>query len=172
VREYGRKGSVSSLTKRLILIRHAHRDTEEASRDNGLSDKGRQQVKRLVKYLKTGLEGEKGFRCLSSPKKRCRETVEPIEESFRVEVEIDERLGETGPIEGRDEVISRLEAWIDEWKYQGPELLVACSHGDIIPILVERLTGARIGIKKCGLVEIESLGGECFLTGLVQKPGA
>jgi broad specificity phosphatase PhoE len=87
------------------------------------------------------------------------------------ELEIDGRLTETGPIERQEELLARLGEFMDEWKYQGPDLLVACSHGDIIPVLVERLTGARIGIKKCGVVEIEFFAGDCYLTGLVQKPG-
>ena len=157
------------MEKRLILIRHAHRDTEVASKDNGLSEKGEQQVKRMLRYFEERIEGETRF--LSSPKKRCRETLGPLAERHGNAIEIDGRLIETGPIERQEEVQARLGEFIDEWKYSGPETLVACSHGDIIPVLVERLTGARIGIKKCGVVEIELFAGECYLTGLVQKPG-
>ena len=157
------------MDKRLILIRHAHRDTEAPSRDNGLSEKGEQQVKRMLRYFEKQIEGEVRF--LSSPKKRCRETLGPLAERHGLDLEIDGRLTETGPIERQEEVSTRLGEFIDEWKYQGPDVLVVCSHGDIIPVLVERLTGARIGIKKCGVVEIEYFAGECHLTGLVQKPG-
>jgi broad specificity phosphatase PhoE len=157
------------MEKRLILIRHAHRDTEVPSKDNGLSEKGEQQVKRLLRYFEKRIEGEVRF--LSSPKKRCRETLGPLVVRYGGELEIDGRLTETGPIERQEELLARLGEFMDEWKYQGPDLLVACSHGDIIPVLVERLTGARIGIKKCGVVEIEFFAGDCYLTGLVQKPG-
>ncbi len=157
------------MDKRLILIRHAHRDTEVPSRDNGLSEKGEQQVKRMLRYFEKQIEGEVRF--LSSPKKRCRETLGPLAERHGLDLEIDGRLTETGPIERQEEVSARLGEFIDEWKYQGSDVLVVCSHGDIIPVLVERLTGARIGIKKCGVVEIEYFAGECHLTGLVQKPG-
>jgi broad specificity phosphatase PhoE len=161
---------MKSIDKKLFLIRHAHRDTETPSRDNGLSEKGLSQVKRLVPFLADRVEGD--IRCLSSPKKRCRETLEPVAESCGVRLEIDERLGEAGPFERKDEVLARLDSFISEWQEEGAEILLACSHGDIIPLLVERLTGARIGIKKCGVVEIDLFAGECFLMGLVQKPGS
>ena len=123
----------------------------------------------MLRFFEKRLEGD--LRFLSSPKKRCRETLGPLAERYGGALEIEERLTETGPIERKEEVLARLGEFIDEWKYRGPDVLVACSHGDIIPILVERLTGARIGIKKCGVVEIEWFAGESYLTGLVQKPG-
>lgn len=65
-----------------ILIRHAHRDTADRAQDNGLSKKGREQAKRLRKYFEERFpEGEGDLVLVTSPKKRCVETIEPIAES-------------------------------------------------------------------------------------------
>ena len=158
------------MKRHLILIRPAHRESDVPSRDNGLSEKGQAQVKRLVSYLSDRIDG-KSARYLSSPKKRCLETLGPIAKEMNAELEVDERLTETSPIETHSQLISRMDEFCDEWRYQGGELTVICSHGDYIPMMVERLTGARIGLKKAGVVEIETLGSDCFLMSLVQKVG-
>jgi broad specificity phosphatase PhoE len=154
--------------KRLLLVRHAHRNTDEPSRDNGLSEKGHEQVERLVRYFQEQLKDEK-IQFFTSPKKRCRETLGPIAKTLKGDIEVDDRITETGPIENQSELRSRLESFFDEWLYEGTDVTVVCSHGDIIPVVVERLTGARIGIKKAGVVEIEAIGRDCFLMGLLQK---
>jgi 2,3-bisphosphoglycerate-dependent phosphoglycerate mutase len=146
--------------RRLILIRHAHRDTEIHTLDNGLSEKGLKQVKQVVKFAQTrDLEGAV---FLSSPKKRCVETITPVADQFGIKVQIEKALGEGGPI-------AQLDAFLDRWKYEGPELTVVSSHGDVIPMIVQKLTGGLISIKKAGWCEIELTGRECYLTLLVQK---
>ncbi|NDG83749.1 MAG: histidine phosphatase family protein [Proteobacteria bacterium] len=160
------------MSKTLILIRHAHRDTEDPARDNGLSDKGREQVKRLVEYVHRYLEkehaGEKAH-FLSSPKKRCRETLEPIAAAEKREIKVDPRLSEYSPIESHRDFEERMESFIDDWKYEGHTLTVACSHGDWIPVCIQKLSGARIGLKKAGIVMLRVEAGEVFLTQLIQK---
>ncbi len=165
------------MSKTLILIRHAHRDSSDPSLDNGLSEKGRDQVERLVEFLhrflhrdlKRELEDAKPV-FLSSPKKRCRETLGPVAAREHREIEVDPRLSEVSPIESAHDFEERVSGFIDDWKYDGAPLTIACSHGDWIPVLVQRLTGARIGIRKSGVVVLESVGGEIFLTNLIQKP--
>ena len=146
--------------KRLIFIRHAHRDTEIHSRDNGLSDKGKKQVRQVVRFSQNR-ELEDGL-FLSSPKVRCVETITPVAESLRSEIQIDARLGEGG-------TSADLVSFVDWWKYEAPDLTIACSHGDVIPMLVEKITGGMISIKKAGWCEIELVGREAYLTWLVQK---
>jgi len=146
--------------KRLIFIRHAHRDTEIHSRDNGLSDKGKKQVKQVVRFSQTRELGDALF--ISSPKVRCVETLSPVAEEFKSEIVIDPRLGEGG-------TSADLVSFIDWWKYEAPDLTIACSHGDVIPMLVEKITGGVISIKKAGWCEIELVGREAYLTWLVQK---
>lgn len=160
------------MSRTLILIRHAHRDTEEPSRDNGLSEKGREQTERLAAYLHRYLEkehpGEKAH-FLSSPKKRCRETLSPVAAAAKREFKVDPRLSEFSPIESRADFEERMNSFIDDWKYEGPALTVACSHGDWIPACIEKLTGARIGIKKAGIVMVRVEAGGVFLTNLIQR---
>jgi broad specificity phosphatase PhoE len=159
---------IEPMTKRLVMIRHAHRNTDEPSRDNGLSDKGHDQVKKLVKFARERLEGSKPqFYC--SPKKRCQETLGPVAKELDAKMEIEERLTEHGPGESTPLYLARIEEFLDWWKYDGPETTVICSHGDWIPIAIQKLTGARVGLKKAGWCEIEYTGGECFLTWIVQK---
>lgn len=157
--------------KRLILIRHAHRNTDDRLRDNGLSEKGLEQVKKLVKFAQTRIDDEDFKRIVffTSPKKRCQETIAPIAKSFDFKVEIEERLDEHGAAESSALYLARVDEFLDFWKYEGPETTVVCSHGDWIPVAIERLTGARIGIKKAGWIEVEYTSGECFLTWIVQK---
>ncbi len=146
--------------KRLVFIRHAHRDTEFHSRDNGLSEKGLKQVKQLVRFSE-GRDLE-GAEFISSPKLRCVETLSPVAKALKSEISIDRRLGEGGSLDDLDQ-------FVDWWKYEGPNLLVACSHGDVIPFLVQKITGGVISIKKAGWCEIELVGNDAYLTWLVQK---
>jgi broad specificity phosphatase PhoE len=146
--------------KRLIFIRHAHRDTEFYSRDNGLSEKGLKQVKSVVRFARTREIEDALF--LSSPKLRCIETITPVAKDQESEVILEFRIGE-----GCSD--ADLESFADWWKYEAPDLVLACSHGDVIPMLVKRITGADISIKKAGWCELELIGREVVLTWLVQK---
>ena len=146
--------------KRIVFIRHAHRDTEIHSRDNGLSDKGKKQVRQVVRFSR--LRELENALYLTSPKIRCVETITPVAEEYRSEVVVESRIGEGGTLKD-------LESFIDWWKYEAPDLVVACSHGDVIPLLVERITGGSVAIKKAGWCEIELFGRDATLTWLVQK---
>ena len=168
-----------SQVKTLILIRHAHRTMEMPSKDNGISDKGQLQVKKLVKFAQHRLVGSSPL-WLSSPKKRCIETISPILKEMNLNVsagkpvgktlvEIDPRLIEHGPTENAALFSARMDEFLDFWKYEGPEVTVICSHGDWIPFAIYRLTGVRTMLKKSGWAEIEYANGECTLTWLVQK---
>jgi len=65
--------------------------------------------------------------------------------------------------------MSDLTAFLDQWKYSGAEVTVVCSHGDVIPMIVDQLTGGLISIKKAGWCEVELVGRDSYLTWLVQK---
>lgn len=153
------------MDKTLILIRHAHRDTDNPAQDNGLSDKGRKQVKQMLQFAGGHFDPKnilKYANFLSSPKKRCVETIMPLAEEFGAKVKIEPAIGE-----GCTE--AKLEAFIESWKRDGAALTVACSHGDVIPMLVEKLVGTMIGIRKCGWCQIEMVDGICQITWLVQR---
>ena len=112
----------------LYLVRHAK--AGERSTWNGddvdrpLSKKGHKQSE-LVSIRLAKLEPR---RLLSSPYVRCIQTLEPLAARLGTKVEIDERLTEYQPIEPVLELISTAK-----------NATVMCSHGDIIPAVIEQL---------------------------------
>ncbi len=156
------------MKKTLILVRHARRNTEDPAKDNGLNEKGEMQVKRLVKFAKRRLLGRRP-QFLTSPKKRCIETLLPVSKEFNSKLMIDDRLSERGALESEALALARVEEFLDFWKYESEGVTVICTHGDWIPMAIEKLTGAKTGLKKAGWAEIEYLGVNSILTWLVQK---
>jgi broad specificity phosphatase PhoE len=65
---------------------------------------------------------------LSSPYVRCVQTLEPLAETAGLEIVIDERLTEESPLEKSLAVLEDV-----------PDNAVLCSHGDVIPDLVNGL---------------------------------
>ncbi len=123
--------------KRLILIRHAHRETDAGrSRDNGLSDRGKEQAKQFRdEYLAAKYPLNALF--FSSPKKRCVETVEPLARKAVQAIEIDKLLDEQSDGESNFALTRRVQlfiAWVEQAEAQ---TIVACSHGDWIPLFCE-----------------------------------
>lgn len=157
------------MKKTLVIIRHAHRTLEDRDRDNGLSERGQDQVKKLVKFYQNRFAGLKPV-FMTSPKKRCIETISPLAIVAGAKVaNIDERLDEQGH-DSTGVFIARIQEFLDVWKYEGQALTVICSHGDWIPTAVQKLIGRSVSLKKCGWVEIDcEEGSDAQLTWLVQK---
>ena len=65
---------------------------------------------------------------LSSPYIRCMQTLEPLGVTLAISVKADERLAENNPFEP---ILELLEGC--------PDNSVLCSHGDMIPVVVEAL---------------------------------
>lgn len=87
-----------------------------------LSDKGWRQAAGLVDLL-----GDKGVRrIVSSPAVRCWQTVEPLAQHLGLEIEHDPRLWEGAATRPARELLETDEA-------------VLCSHGDLIPDLLNEL---------------------------------
>jgi len=113
----------------IFLVRHAHAgkrsqwDGDDAVRP--LSRRGEAQTAAITEQLAS----RKVRRVVSSPYVRCVQTVTPIAEKAGVEVEPDDRLAEGA------EVGPALELLLSLDEHDG----VACSHGDLIPELLERL---------------------------------
>jgi 8-oxo-(d)GTP phosphatase len=152
--------------KTLILIRHAHRSKRWGSEaDNGLSARGRKQAERLRRFF-LGKFPKGRVRVVSSPKARCVETVEPIARSARTRVRAEPLLDEGAALAAR---CARFESW---WRRRAPARVVACSHGDLLPVLLLRLTGARADMSKGAWAEVRLKGGRAELVSLVQEPGS
>jgi len=142
----------------LVFIRHAHRDKPIPDADNGLSQKGREQVEDLVKdYKKEHLPPSQVF--WSSPKKRCIETLKPITEQAKARLHIEKLLDEQQGAEGSQKFQERIEALIE--KAQTEETTVyLCSHGDLIPEALDMLTGKFIDISKGEAIQVQFKNGE------------
>lgn len=112
----------------VYLVRHGSAGVRNGSDPNDtqrhLDDKGMRQAARIAEHL--GAEPVVEIR--SSPLPRCVETVEPLAEKLGITVETDRRLAEGTPLEDAWRVIEEV----------GAATVVLCSHGDVIPELVER----------------------------------
>jgi exopolyphosphatase / guanosine-5'-triphosphate,3'-diphosphate pyrophosphatase len=87
------------------------------------------------------LDGVPLARVMSSPALRCRQTVEPLAARFGLPVEVEPRLGEGSSMSDALSLVASL----------GNRPVVLCSHGDLIPGMVEKLAP--------GALELEGSGG-------------
>jgi 8-oxo-dGTP diphosphatase len=117
----------------ILLVRHAHagdRQKWEGPDDvRPLSEKGRRQAHRLV----TILDGAGVTRILSSPSVRCVQTVEPLAGRLGLAVEETDELAEGARA---DEVVALARRVVRH------ATAVLCTHGDVIPTLLDALAGA------------------------------
>lgn len=126
---------------KLYLVRHAKAESrgswwhEDVLRP--LSDVGHGEAMGLVERL----DGVPIARVISSPALRCRQTVEPLAARLGLTVEIEPRLGEGSSMSDAMALLGSL----------GNRPVVLCSHGDLIPGLVEKLAP--------GALELEGGGG-------------
>lgn len=122
--------------RKLYVVRHAdagHRSGHEPDEGRRLSERGRRQAEGLRDQL-----ADAGItRLLASPFVRCMETLGPLSERLGVPVEADARLGEgrgaAGALAVADEV-------------RGTNA-VLCSHGDVIPDLLDELLSRGTKLK-------------------------
>jgi broad specificity phosphatase PhoE len=122
-----------------------------------LSDKGRHQAKAIARHFQKvadeAFPNEKPL-LLSSPRRRCLETLEPLSKKTQVQVKADARLLEQEPQEDMAQFQKRILDFERWWKEEAPPLVVACSHGDWLPIAIARITGAAVGMEKGAWAEI------------------
>lgn len=126
-----------SRTGTLRLLRHTLAgDRDEWSGDDRvrpLSNKGRKQAEAIALALsETGIE-----RVLTSPYHRCVQTVEPLARIIGAKVEKRDALAEEADI---DDAYSLLDSLLGV-------NAVLCSHGDVIPALINRLTHAGLTLE-------------------------
>jgi broad specificity phosphatase PhoE len=161
---------------RLVLIRHAHRDTSEREQDNGLSAKGKEQVKGLKRFVQARRKREENFAqgrvlWLSSPKRRCRETLDPLAEKLAEEsAVVDLRLDEQGVGESESEFSRRIEAFVKDLAHQKADWVFVSSHGDWLPHVLDSVTGCPLSMKKGAWVEIQMEGSKGMVVGSYPDP--
>lgn len=134
--------------RRLILVRHAHRDKKQGRDvDNGLSKKGWKQEARFRKHWKKRLKG-RSVTFVSSPKLRCVETVAPLAAALDCDVGVMNLLDEQRNEESQLTFDGRIMKFIVWMKTQKVEYVVASSHGDWIPDCLALLGVGREEISK------------------------
>lgn len=124
----------------LYIVRHAKAGSRSEfdgdDRDRPLTNSGRRQAAELASRL----AAVSPTLIVSSPYRRCIETLEPLGVAIETEVRIDDRLGEFGDKQ------TRLDTALLDLLYSLPDRSVLCSHGDVIPAIISVLTdgGMRV----------------------------
>ncbi len=127
----------------VYLVRHAHagaRQSHTHDRYRQLSEKGWRRAGVITELLSTVDVDE----VLSSPATRCVQTVQSTAEHHGLEVVEHEDLWEDS--DTRD-VMAVLEAAVDGKRSR---TVVVCSHGNLIPVIVEQLAAAGAKVKGRG----------------------
>jgi phosphohistidine phosphatase SixA len=138
----------------VFLIRHANAGSRSKWQGDDalrpLNGRGRRQAEIIAELL-----GDRRIaRILSSPATRCIQTVEPLAAARGLEIGVDKRLAEGGPLDHALEVVLHHDAQ------------ALCAHGDLIPEIMDALV--RRGMKatapgrcqKGSIWEIELRAGE------------
>lgn len=148
------------MSKVIILIRHAHRDNSIRELDNGLSDKGYKQVGILKKWLPQQIKEleVKSVVALTSPKKRCVETVTPVARKALAEIEIWDALDEQKESESHEKFWERVQSTIHQIHQRPEELILVCSHGDYLPLFIFHLLGVNLELNKGGVCALGAEG--------------
>ena len=123
----------------LLLVRHAHAGDRAAwtapDVERPLSDRGRRQAEGIVALLAAIPFSE----VWSSPAVRCVQTVEPLAAARGLAVEKSQLL-----LEGADP--GKTMAWIENLVDEAS--VVACTHGDLIPALLDDAAAAGCVLPK------------------------
>ena len=121
----------------LYVVRHA--DAGTAGRGDGpdrlrpLSERGRRQAE----GLRSQLAGVGIARLLASPFQRCLDTLGPLGDELGIPVDADDRLQEKTGAFGVLELAEELSG----------TTAAVCSHGDVIPDLLEELARRGVAIE-------------------------
>lgn len=152
----------------LYIVRHATASVRTASRNDiirPLDQHGRGQAQALAERL-----GSRPIEAvLSSPATRCLQTITPLADQLGLEIQVEDELWEIRGGQPAYELVREL----------GRESrnVVLCSHGDVIPAVLEGLRevgmeiGGRCGYAKGSVWEIEFEDGVPVL-GRYQKTAA
>lgn len=124
---------------KLYIVRHAHAGSRSSwdgpDRDRPLTTKGHRQAHGIAEAL----AGVGVGRLVSSPYRRCTQTLEPLAEHRGLTVVEDDRLAEGAT--GDDAL-----ALADELRKEH-EAAVVCSHGDVVPEMLRILKATTARFK-------------------------
>jgi 8-oxo-(d)GTP phosphatase len=119
------------------LVRHAKAGDREAwtedDRLRPLTKKGRRQAEELV----VAFRGRQVDQVLSSPYVRCVQTIRPLALDRELSLIIDDALAEAAPLTDALDLVERVAS--------SPAVL--CSHGDVIPMLIDQMVSAGADVQ-------------------------
>lgn len=126
-----------SQTGTLHLYRHASAGDRTKWKGNDterpLTKKGRRQAEAFAEAMADrGIE-----RIISSPYKRCVQSVEPLAAAVGAKIETDEALAEGPDIDAAYQLVDSLVGYNS----------VLCSHGDVIPAVINRMMWAGLTLE-------------------------
>lgn len=132
------------MTQRLILFRHAWR----LSMSDSLRPEANEQISRRAEYFKALLENS-SVHFMSSPKSRCKESIQPICRALGSDFELNSDLEERRPSEDFRSFVSRvhlsLAHCIESVK---ADFLFLCSHSDWLYEAILYLSDLRISLSE------------------------
>jgi 8-oxo-dGTP diphosphatase len=137
----------------VYLVRHAHAGSRAAWHDDDdlrpLSAKGARQAAGLIDRVDGAAKSSKSAvrRVVSSPARRCVETVEPIAEHFGCKVTTKKELAEGADPDDALALVLGMAS-------SSP---VVCSHGDLIPKMIRRLVAKGMKTKDANISQKGSL---------------
>lgn len=124
---------------RLYVVRHAHAGSRSSwdgpDEARPLTNRGRRQAEAIAGELRSAGVS----RLVSSPYRRCVQTLDPLAQELRLRVESDDRLAEGA---GGVAALALAEELAKE-----PRAAAVCSHGDVIPELLRILKATTTRIK-------------------------
>jgi phosphohistidine phosphatase SixA len=131
----------------VYLVRHAHAGSRASWAEDDdlrpLSPKGARQADALRERLDDAAVG-----CVvSSPSRRCVETVEPLARELGTKIDTRKEFLEGADPEGALDLLLEL----------APRDPVVCSHGDLIPKMIRRLVGSGMRTKDANISQKGSL---------------
>ena len=143
--------------KKLILVRHAHRNTKAGRMlDNGLSVKGKKQLSSIKKFILKKLKVKKAV-LYSSPKKRCIQTIKPLENKVKSKIIVLSSLNEGGNLS------KKIRNFLSRAKNCKSDTVIVSTHGDWIPYFIARKLKRDILIKKGGIAVLSFKAGQFSL---------
>ena len=154
--------------QQLMLVRHADAGSRASfdgpDEERPLTKRGRAQASALAELLGARKIGA----IVSSPARRCVETVTPLAQRFGLEIEVDDALREEGSASGAiDALVARGTV--------APGIVVGSTHGPIFEDLLESiggrftLAGPR-QIAKGGRIELTVTDGELIELATFHQP--
>jgi broad specificity phosphatase PhoE len=118
---------------KVVLLRHGTRASQDFG-DSPLSPVGHKQAEDLAERVQSLSDLPRPTLLLCSPKRRARETLQPLSDSAQLGMElaltIDARIDERHQAETGREFESRLKEVLDEVSNKSEDCIYICSHLD------------------------------------------